>query len=410
MISIASPVLSDNPPGLVIDKRRAEYTAYIYGDAYEEYLHPYTKDVDMYIGYTPVKYRYGYEDHVRYYPVSFFVYNRWTFYDEATMFTNLINYGYYLLGKRLNHYNIYDNVREPVLGPIIIVDTFHAYANSIWRAPTTDRRDKVFQRYDVPDNYYNKWYKPFTSEILYEISGLHYDYKHDPLGAITNISGIAVFYLPTSPYIVAPIGWDKRSNKPIISSALILSIVNSREQDRLAQIVYLNPMMFVHLENKYHGKIPDVIVLVSPAAGLNDEDIEEIKQYYPGLKGEWIPITKLLHDLGARVVVGIKVLPDTYKFYRYKTGKNVYKYLDTAPFFPYLANDWLQIFFQYLSKGYTVKESAQLARDSVISSGKANKWHQFMLVLNWTSSQTNTIINLISTVAELIYNSENIVK
>ncbi len=404
MISIVTPALSDNPPGLVINGEETEYTAYIYGDAYEEYLNSHGESTDIYISYPPLKYTQGYCDNIRYYPVSFFVYNRWTFYDEATMFEYLIGAGHEVLGKELVHYTVYDNTKKPILGPIFIIDSFHAYANNIWSSPTTDNISKVFQRYDAPGNNYNVWYKPFAGAILSEIAGLEYDYKHDPLGAITNISGIAVFYLPTSPNIVAQVGWDKRSNKPIISSALILSIVNSREHNRLAQIVYLNPMMFVHLENKYHGKIPDIVVLVSPAAGLDDEDLEEIKQYYPGLKGEWIPITKLLHDLGARVVVGTKILPDTYDLLPIQTSQNTLKYNDTPPFFPYITNDWLQLFFQYLSQGYTVEQSATWAASSV-NYEKENDWYTFIQAVNWSSYQLDKIIEATERLRNLINES-----
>ncbi len=366
--------------------------AFIYGAAYYEYAFP-NSWVPIHVSYMPyMKNNYPIIGDYRYYPITFFVYNRLTFDEETTMFNELISDAYNVWWKELPDINKTE-VRAKI-GPIILVDTFHAYANSIWETPINKKNPA--KRYDTKFNYYRKFYMPYASSIYCYYHRKYYD--KDPIAALTNISSIVVIYVPTSPALVRIVGYDPKSKSPIVSSALVLSILNNN--GKLAQIVLLNPFKFANMYDKYRGKMPDILVLLSPGAGLTDGDYSVLKSLGYKWPGKWVSLAELFHRMGAKVVVATKLLPDTYKYFKVKTGNNKYMYFDTSSSFPYVARPWLRGFLYYLGRGYTVEKAALQALNDL--GDKTQLWYYYIKSLITSSNITDAITEMISELYKLV--------
>ncbi len=392
-----SYVIGDNDsPNDIFTEDELDKTVLIYGGAYYEFVHP-NSWTPIYVRYTPyVNGRYLLDGkQYRYYPISFFVYNRLTFDEENTMFSELIDLASPLLDKSLYYVEGYDQPAK--IGPILLVDVFHAYSNAILNSPVN--MSKVFERYDDKYNNYNTRYKPFAETISY-YNDASYNNERDPIAVLTNLSSIAVFYVPTDPNLIATIGYDPRNNIYIVSSALLLSILNNN--DKLAELVYLNPFKYMYMFNERRGGMPDIVVLLSPAAGLTDDDYNFLQNIGYKRHGGWISLPELFRRMGAKVVVGVKIVPDTFKYIKIETGNNKAKYIDTQSVFPYIARPWLENFLDYLSDGYTVKEAAiQAVKHMEYHQGEIfYTWHHYMQSLLSSSDIVKEIPNLIQTLIE----------
>ena len=343
----------DKPSNLGLNEG---YVAYIYNRVYR-FMNMTGDDIAEMIDnpYTPI-YHEGYEGFInyhststtKYFPLTVFLYNRPTFIDEKTTFTTIVQAAQPLIGKDLQTITGYEQPAK--VGPLFIVDAFHIYAASIQYTPTS---------YQSPETYYwyNTNYHQYRSAMttVSNYVGIPYPYTKDPMIYATNVSSIVVFYLPSTLGLnrnnyVVNIGKDPYRNESIITAGLVTSVVNynTDPSNTIATYYVLNPLRFRYMYNSYRLTMPDIIVLISPAAGLTEEDYNYLKNHNVPVPtdGVWISLPELFVEAGAKTVIATRMLPDIYQI----------MLTDTQSTFSYIANDVLVKIFNYLSQNMKVED------------------------------------------------------
>ena len=247
----------------------------------------------------------------------------------------------------------------------------------------------------------------------------------DPIIYATESSSIVVYYMPAilgyNRYFVTSIevGKDPSKGKTILTSGLVLSIINydTRPGHLMNKYLILNPLSFkynIDFYNKYKIKPPDLVILISPSAGLTEDDYNYLKKHnLVPTSGEWVSLPQLFIDDGVKAVIATRMLPDILRLkYRIiKMHNNTATMLtDTFSTFSYIANDVLVKIFEYLSKGMNVGDIVRLINTDINGADNIINYKYLSLkdYYNYLILQTNIIHEMEKYIMALYHAVENI--
>ncbi len=413
----------DKPSSLGLDKG---YVAYIYNRVYR-FMNMTGDDIAEMIDnpYTPI-YHEGYEGFInyhststtKYFPLTMFLYNRPTFIDEKTTFMTIVQAARPLIGKKLLTIK---GLEQPAkIGPLFIVDAFHIYAATIQYTPISYQSPNAYYWYN--NNYHQ--YRSAMTMVSNYIDSI-YIQSMDPIIYATESSSIVVYYMPAilgyNRYFVTSIevGKDPSKGKTILTSGLVLSIINydTRPGHLMNKYLILNPLSFkynIDFYNKYKIKPPDLVILISPSAGLTEDDYNYLKKHnLVPTSGEWVSLPQLFIDDGVKAVIATRMLPDILRLkYRIiKMHNNTATMLtDTFSTFSYIANDVLVKIFEYLSKGMNVGDIVRLINTDINGADNIINYKYLSLkdYYNYLILQTNIIHEMEKYIMALYHAVENI--
>ncbi len=413
----------DKPSNLGLNEG---YVAYIYNRVYR-FMNMTGDDIAEMIDnpYTPI-YHEGYEGFInyhststtKYFPLTMFLYNRPTFIDEKTTFMTIVQAARPLIGKKLLTIK---GLEQPAkIGPLFVVDAFHIYAASIQYTPISYQSPNAYYWYN--NNYHQ--YRSAMTMVSNYIDSI-YIQSMDPIIYATESSSIVVYYMPAilgyNRYFVTSIevGKDPSKGKTILTSGLVLSIINydTRPGHLMNKYLILNPLSFkynIDFYNKYKIKPPDLVILISPSAGLTEDDYNYLKKHnLVPTSGEWVSLPQLFIDDGVKAVIATRMLPDILRLkYRIiKMHNNTATMLtDTFSTFSYIANDVLVKIFEYLSKGMNVGDIVRLINTDINGADNIINYKYLSLkdYYNYLILQTNIIHEMEKYIMALYHAVENI--